>query len=82
MAYRPKYEYLTKKEDLKAVIKEHKNLGSVRTSTDNSLITIYLERALNELKFAEVGLNISQDNNLKTIMGLQQEDISIMYAPS
>ena len=76
MAYRTKYDYLSSIEELKAELDKHKKNSSIfdEQVIDKPQIRLNFRRAENELKNAEALFKISANSNLKSELGLLQND--------
>lgn len=76
MAYHPKYDYLNDEKELKRIIEEHKQIGSLIEikETDLANIKLNLSKAENELKQAEAIFKISENDALKERLELLETD--------
>ncbi len=76
MVYHPKYDYLNNQEELKKIIEEHKELGSLIdiNEIDYPNIKLNLSKAENELKHAEAVFKISFNEKLKKELELLDTD--------
>lgn len=76
MVYQPKYDYLNNEEELKKIIEEHKEVGSLIKikEVDYPNIKLNLIKAENELKHAEAVFKISFNDSLKRELELLETD--------